>query len=100
LNKDLSTRTGWEEITAVQSGNVYFLDENLANNWGVSTVDLLNTLSEIGQFEEVPSTTYLNKYSEEIQNSLAFQNNLLYLVLFILMGLFAYSSTRQQKETV
>ena len=44
LNKDLSTRNGWEEITAVQSESVYFLDENLANNWGVSTVDLLNTL--------------------------------------------------------
>jgi len=100
LNKDLSTRTGWEEITAVQSGNIYFLDENLANNWGVSTVDLLNTLSEIGQFKEAPATTYLNEYSEEIQNSLASQNNLLYLVLFILMGLFAYSRTRQQKETV
>ena len=39
LNKDLSTRVGWEEITAVQSGNVFFLDENLANNWGASTVD-------------------------------------------------------------
>ncbi len=100
LNKDLSTRTGWEEITAVQSGNIYFLDENLANNWGVSTVDLLNTLSEIGQFKEAPATTYLNEYSEEIQNSLASQNNLLYLVLFILMGLFAYSRTREQKETV
>jgi len=99
LNKDLSTRTGWEEITAVQSGNVYYLDENLANNWGVSTVDLLNTLSEIGKFQESPPLIYLNEYSQEMQNSLALQNNLLYLVLFILIGLFVYSRTRQQKET-
>ena len=100
LNKDLSTRNGWEEITAVQSGSVYFLDENLANNWGVSTVDLLNTLSEIGKFQEAPPLIYLNEYSQEMQNSLALQNNLLYLVLFILIGLFVYSRTRQQKETV
>jgi len=36
LNKDLSTRVGWEEITAIQSGNLFFLDENLANNWGTN----------------------------------------------------------------
>ena len=100
LNKDLSTRNGWEEITAVQSGSVYFLDENLANNWGVSTVDLINTLSEIAKFQKAPPLIYLNEYSQEIQNSLALQNNLLYLVLFILIGLFVYSRTRQQKETV
>ena len=100
LNKDFSTRNGWEEITAVQSGSVYFLDENLANNWGVSTVDLLNTLSEIGKFQEAPPLIYLNEYSQEMQNSLALQNNLLYLVLFILIGLFVYSRTRQQKEIV
>lgn len=99
LNKDLSTRVGWEEITAVQSGNVFFLDENLANNWGASTVDLLNTLSEIGQSQEDPGVVYSNLYSEEIQNSSVFENNILYLVVFILIGLVAYSRTRQ-KETV
>jgi len=99
LNKDLSTRVGWEEITAVQSGNVFFLDENLANNWGASTVDLLNTLSEIGQSQEDPGVVYSNLYSEEIQNSSVFENNILYLVVFILIGLVAYSQTRQ-KETV
>ena len=99
LNKDLSTRVGWGEITAVQSGNVFFLDENLANNWGASTVDLLNTLSAIGQSQEDPGIVYSNLYSEEIQNSSVFQNNILYLVMFILIGLVAYLRTRQ-KETV
>mgnify|MGYP003320624106 CR=1 FL=1 len=32
LNKDLSTRVGWEQIAAVQTGNVFFLDENLADD--------------------------------------------------------------------
>ncbi len=100
LNKDLSTRIGWEEIRAVKSGNVYFLDENLANNWGASTVDLINTLSEIGQEQQDPGLVYLNKYTEEIQNPSVFENNLLYLVLFILIGLFVYLRTGQQKEAV
>ena len=99
LNKDLSTRVGWGDITAVESENVFFLDENLANNWGASTVDLLNTLSEIGQSQEDPGIIYSNLYSEEIQNSSDFQNNILYLVMFILIGLVVYSRTRQ-KETV
>ena len=99
LNKDLSTRVGWEEITAIQSGNLFFLDENLANNWGTNTVDLLNTLSEVTQSQENPGVVYSNQYSDEIQNSSVFQNNILYLVLFILIGLVAYLRTRQ-KETV
>ena len=98
LNKDLSTRVGWEQIAAVQTGNVFFLDENLANNWGVSTVDLINTLSEIAQFQEDPGLIYLNEYSEEIQNPSVFENNILYLVLFIFLGLFVYSRTKKQKE--
>ena len=98
LNKDLSTRVGWEQIAAVQTGNVFFLDENLANNWGASTVDLLNTLSEIGKSQEDPGLIYINKYSEEIQNPSVFENNILYLVLFILLGLFLYSRRNQQKE--
>jgi iron complex transport system substrate-binding protein len=101
LNKDLSTRVGWEEITAIQSGNLFFLDENLANNWGTNTVDLLNTLSEVTQSQEDPGVVYSNQYSDEIQNSSVFQNNILYLVLFILIGLISYSRTRtKQKEKV
>jgi len=60
---------------------------------------LLNTLSAIGQFQENPGVVYSNLYSEEIQNSSVFQNNILYLVLFILIGLVTFSRTRQ-KETV
>lgn len=101
LNKDLSTRVGWEEITAIQSGNLFFLNENLANNWGTNTVDLLNTLSEVTQSQEDPGVVYSNQYSDEIQNSSVFQNNILYLVLFILIGLISYSRTRtKQKEKV
>ena len=101
LNKDLSTRVGWEEITAIQSGNLFFLDENLANNWGTNTVDLLNTLSEVTQSQEDPGVVYSNQYSDEIQNSSVFQNNILYIVLFILIGLISYSRTRtKQKEKV
>ena len=101
LNKDLSTRVGWEEVTAIQSGNLFFLDENLANNWGTNTVDLLNTLSEVTQSQENPGVVYSNQYSDEIQNSSVFQNNILYLVLFILIGLISYSRTRtKQKEKV
>ena len=101
LNKNLSTRVGWEEITAIQSGNLFFLDENLANNWGTNTVDLLNTLSEVTQSQENPGVVYSNQYSDEIQNSSVFQNNILYLVLFILIGLISYSRTRtKQKEKV
>lgn len=101
LNKDLSTRVGWEEITAIQSENLFFLDENLANNWGTNTVDLLNTLSEVTQSQEDPGVVYSNQYSDEIQNSSVFQNNILYLVLFILIGLISYSRTRtKQKEKV
>ena len=100
LNKDLSTRIGWEEIRAVQNDNVYFLNENLANNWGASTVDLINTLSEITQSQEDPGMIYLNQYSEEIQNPSVFENNILYIVLFIFLGLFVYSRTRKQKEKV
>ena len=101
LNKDLSTRIGWEEITAIQSGNLFFLDENLANNWGTNTVDLLNTLSEVTQLQEDPGVVYSNQYSDEIQNSSVFQNNILYIVLFILIGLISYSRTKtKQKEKV
>lgn len=50
LNKDLSTRPGWNNLKAVSSGNVYFLDENLANNWGTTTLQLVeNIVLTIGE---------------------------------------------------
>ena len=45
LNKDLSTRVGWEDINAIENSNVYFLDENLANNWGTTTVELVEQIA-------------------------------------------------------
>ena len=98
LNKDLSTRVGWGEITAVKSGNVFFLDENLANNWGASTVDLLNTLSEISNSQGDPGLIYSSQYSDDIQTSSVFENNILYIVLFILLVLVVYSRTRQNEK--
>lgn len=59
LNKDLSTRAGWEAINAVQNDNVYFLDENLANNWGTTTVQLVSVLSN--SFSETNKT---NEFSD------------------------------------
>ena len=59
LNKDLSTRAGWETINAVQNDNVYFLDENLANNWGTTTVQLVSELSN--SFSETNKT---NEFSD------------------------------------
>ncbi len=58
LNKDLSTRMGWEEINAIENSNVYFLDENLANNWGTTTVELVEQIALT--FEESAQT---NPYS-------------------------------------
>ena len=59
LNKDLSTRMGWKDINAIENSNVYFLDENLANNWGTTTVDLVEQIALT--FEESAQT---NPYSD------------------------------------
>ena len=59
LNKDLSTRMGWEDINAIENSNVYFLDENLANNWGTTTVELVEQIAVT--FEESAQT---NPYSD------------------------------------
>ena len=59
LNKDLSTRMGWEDINAIENSNVYFLDENLANNWGTTTVQLVSELSN--SFSETNKT---NEFSD------------------------------------
>ena len=59
LNKDLSTRVGWEDINAIENSNVYFLDENLANNWGTTTVELVEQIAVT--FEESAQT---NPYSD------------------------------------
>tara|TARA_Y100001936_G_scaffold240459_1_gene274967 strand:- start:420 stop:1343 length:924 start_codon:yes stop_codon:yes gene_type:complete len=60
LNKDLSIRDGWGNLTAVQESNVYFLDDTLASNWGTNTVELVQLLSEV--FEESAQTNVYSDY--------------------------------------
>ena len=61
LNKDLSIREGWGNISAVENSNVYFLDDTLASNWGTTTVQLVKELSTT--FEESAQT---NVYSDQL----------------------------------
>jgi iron complex transport system substrate-binding protein len=85
LNKDLSTRMGWEDINAIENSNVYFLDENLANNWGTTTVDLVEQIALT--FEE---STQTNPYS----------NYLLLLSLLILVMIVFFSNRINTRERV
>lgn len=85
LNKDLSTRMGWEDINAIENSNVYFLDENLANNWGTTTVDLVKQIALT--FEE---STQTNPYS----------NYLLLISLLILVMNIFFSNRINTKERV
>ena len=60
LNKDLSIRDGWGNLTAVQNSNVFFLDDTLASNWGTTTVELVSSLSSV--FEESAQTNVYSDY--------------------------------------
>ena len=73
LNKDLSIREGWGNISAVENSNVYFLDDTLASNWGTTTVQLVEELSTT--FEESAQT---NEYSDQL-----LLLSLLFLVIMI-----------------
>ena len=59
LNKDLSIREGWGNITAVENSNIFFLEETLASNWGTTVVQLVEEISLT--FEESVQT---NPYSD------------------------------------
>ena len=85
LNKDLSTRMGWEDINAIENSNVYFLDENLANNWGTTTVDLVKQIALT--FEE---STQNNPYSDY----------LLLISLLILVMIVFFSNRINTRERV
>jgi iron complex transport system substrate-binding protein len=85
LNKDLSTRMGWESINAIEKSNVYFLDENLANNWGTTTVELVEQIALT--FEESAQT---NPYSDY----------LLLISLLILVMIVFFSNRINTKERV
>ena len=85
LNKDLSIREGWENISAVESSNVYFLDDTLASNWGTTTVQLVEELSTT--FEESAQT---NVYSDQL---------LLISLLFLVIMIFVLTR-RNTKQKV
>ena len=85
LNKDLSTRMGWKDINAIENSNVYFLDENLANNWGTTTVDLVKQIALT--FEESAQT---NPYSDY----------LLLLSLLILVIIVFFTNRINTKERI
>jgi len=85
LNKDLSTRMGWENINAIENSNVYFLDENLANNWGTTTVELVEQIALT--FEESAQT---NPYSDY----------LLLVSLLILVMIVFFTNRTNTKERV
>ena len=85
LNKDLSTRMGWEDINAIENSNVYFLDENLANNWGTTTVELVEQIALT--FEESAQT---NPYSDY----------LLLVSLLILVMIVFFTNRINTKERV
>ena len=85
LNKDLSTRVGWEDINAIENSNVYFLDENLANNWGTTTVELVEQIAVT--FEESAQT---NPYSDY----------LLLVSLLILVMIVFFTNRINTKERV
>ena len=85
LNKDLSIRDGWGNLTAVQNSNVYFLDDTLASNWGTTTVELVSSLTDV--FEESAQT---NVYSDYL---------LLLSLLVLVIMLFAFTR-RTTKEKI
>ena len=60
LNKDLSIRDGWNDISAVQNSRVYFLDDTLASNWGTTTLQLVEVLA--ATFEESAETNPYSNY--------------------------------------
>lgn len=60
LNKDLSIRDGWNNISAVQNSRVYFLDDTLASNWGTTTLQLVEVLA--ATFEESAETNPYSNY--------------------------------------
>ena len=74
LNKDLSIRDGWSDISAVQNSRVFFLDDTLASNWGTTTLQLVEVLA--ATFEESVET---NPYSDYL---------LLISLLFLVIMLF------------
>ena len=85
LNKDLSIRDGWGDISAVQNSRVVFLDDTLASNWGTTTLQLVEVLGET--FEESVET---NQYSDYL---------LLVSLLFLVIMLFVFTRNSSKVKT-
>jgi cobalamin transport system substrate-binding protein len=43
--KTVAARDGWEQLTAVKSGGVVELDDDIASRWGPRVVDFLKTVA-------------------------------------------------------
>ena len=85
LNKDLSIRDGWGDISAVQNSRVVFLDDTLASNWGTTTLQLVEVLA--ATFEESIET---NQYSDYL---------LLVSLLFLVIMLFVFTRNSSKVKT-
>ena len=85
LNKDLSIRDGWGDISAVQNSRVGFLDDTLASNWGTTTLQLVEVLA--ATFEESVET---NQYSDYL---------LLVSLLFLVIMLFVFTRNSSKVKT-
>ena len=85
LNKDLSIRDGWGDISAVQNSRVVFLDDTLASNWGTTTLQLVEILA--ATFEESVET---NQYSDYL---------LLVSLLFLVIMLFVFTRNSSKVKT-
>ena len=85
LNKDLSIRGGWSDISAVQNSRVFFVDDTLASNWGTTTLQLVEVLA--ATFEESVET---NPYSDYL---------LLISLLFLVIMLFVFTRNSSKVKT-
>ena len=85
LNKDLSIRDGWGDISAGQNSRVVFLDDTLASNWGTTTLQLVEVLA--ATFEESVET---NQYSDYL---------LLVSLLFLVIMLFVFTRNSSKVKT-
>ena len=46
LNNEIENRPSWRRISAVRENKIFYINENLANNWGISSVELLRTIAK------------------------------------------------------
>ena len=83
----LENRPNWSNISAVKNEKIIYLEENLANNWGTSSVDLLEELAiQTGAIEKEENNTKQTFYWW------------FYIVVIISSVLIMNSRTRKTKE--